>query len=221
VIDPTPPGGDELAPADDAVGGAGPGELDADAGAARAAGTARERRSPIGTILWLVGALLVAVLVRTFIVQMFWIPSGSMEPTLVSGDRVLVRKVGDPTHPARGDVVVFDRPSTMKADLDQLIKRVIGLPGESIAFEDGKVFINGEPLDEPYLAAGTKTVTTTPDACTRAQPCPVPTGHVWVMGDNRANSHDSRYLDVGPIDETLIVGHAFVINWPPGRLSGL
>jgi signal peptidase I len=217
MIDPTPPGPDEVSVVDGAASDE-PSELGAGAGAALPRG---KGRSLTGTILWLVGALLLALLVRTFVVQMFWIPSGSMEPTLVSGDRVLVRKLGDTTHPARGDVGVFERPPTMKVELDQLIKRVIGLPGESIAFEDGKVFINGQPLDEPYLAAGTKTVITTPDACTRAQPCPVPAGHVWVMGDNRTNSHDSRYPDVGPVDETWIVGHAFVVNWPPGRLSGL
>jgi signal peptidase I len=177
-------------------------------------------RIGFGSIGWCVGLLVLALGVRIFLVQMYWIPSVSMEPTLVSGDRVLVRKFGDITHPARGEVVVFDGPPAARADFDHLITRVVGLAGESIAFENGKVFVNDKLLDEPYLAAGTQSLPgTTP--CSRAQPCLVPPGHVWVMGDNRARSHDSRYADVGPIDQSTIVGRAFVVNWPPDRLSGL
>ncbi len=159
----------------------------------------------------LLGALLVAFVVKTFLLQAFYIPSGSMEPTLEIQDRVLVNKLSYDLHDVnRGDIVVFRSPpgeegSTVK----DLIKRVIALPGETIEARDGKVLIDGRTLEEPYLRDG---VVTGP-----IEPKQVPPGQVWVMGDNRNNSKDSRFF--GPIDEDLIVGRAFVRVWPITHLT--
>jgi signal peptidase I len=162
------------------------------------------------------GALLVALVVRSTVAQAFWIPSPSMEPTLQEGDRVLVNKLSYRLHDVhRGDIVVFERPpgsGNPEEDIPDLIKRVIGLPGDFIeARADGSVYINGQRLEEPYLASGTRTANLERQA--------VPEGHVFVMGDNRGNSSDSR--DFGAIDEDLIVGRAFLRIWPLGDVGGL
>jgi signal peptidase I len=168
------------------------------------------------------GAVLLALVVKVFLLQAFYIPSPSMYPTLKNGDRVLVNKLSYKLHDVnRGDVVVFERPPSEAAStIPDLIKRVIGLPGDSVAFQNGHVFINGNQLAEPYLPDG---VTTTsdfaPNHCTLDAPCLVPQGDVWVMGDNRNDSKDSRYF--GPIPESSIVGRAFVIVWPLDRLAWL
>jgi signal peptidase I len=168
------------------------------------------------------GAVLLALVVKVFLLQAFYIPSPSMYPTLKNGDRVLVNKLSYKLHDVnRGDVVVFERPpSEAESTIPDLIKRVIGLPGDSVSFQGGHVFINGNQLDEPYLPAG---VTTTsdfaPNHCTTEAPCLVPPGDVWVMGDNRNDSKDSRYF--GPIPESSIVGRAFVIVWPFNRIAWL
>ncbi|MBU6328382.1 MAG: signal peptidase I [Acidobacteria bacterium] len=178
------------------------------------------------TIIEWVGVIAIAIglalVVKVFLLQAFYIPSPSMYPTLKNGDRVLVNKLSYKLHDVnRGDIVVFERPAS-EADsmIPDLIKRVIGLPGDAVAFSDGHVFINGNQLAEPYLPAG---VTTTsefaPNHCTLEAPCVVPRGDVWVMGDNRSDSKDSRYF--GPIPESSIVGRAFVVVWPLSRLSGL
>jgi signal peptidase I len=153
-----------------------------------------------------VGAVLVALLVKTYLVQAFRIPSSSMEQTLLVGDRVMVNKLsyrlGDVSP---GDVVVFERPAGAPGGVDapeDLIKRVVAVGGDTVQTVDGRLVRNGEPVDEPYLAPGT-----------------IPDGQVWVMGDNRNNSSDSRVF--GPVAETTIVGQAFVVMWPPGRFSTL
>ena len=168
-------------------------------------------RSIVEWVVILVAALTVAIVVKTFLIQAFYIPSGSMEPTLHPGDRVLVNKLSYDLHPIhRGDIVVFRRPPSEAGDttIRDLIKRVIGLPGDRIEARDGVVYINGQALKEPYLPAGT--VTTTLPLTT------VPSGQYFVLGDNRGNSKDSRFI--GPIPGHLIVGRAFVRVWP---LSGL
>ena len=130
----------------------------------------------------------------------------------IEGDRVLVNKVGYHLHDVhRGDVVVFSRPPNLDVSEDDLIKRVVALPGETVEGRGGKVYVNGAPLDEPYvepLCHGTGAFS----AVT------VPAGKLWVMGDNRCNSSDSRVF--GPIDENLVVGRAFVLVWPFDRLPG-
>jgi signal peptidase I len=159
----------------------------------------------------IVGALLVALVIKTFLLQAFYIPSRSMEPTLRIGDRVLVNKLSYKAHDVnRGDIVVFERPKDEPPDaIKDLIKRVIGLPGETISTQNGQVFIDGRPLSEPYLPAGTVT--------DNLPPTKVPDGEIFVMGDNRGDSRDSRFF--GPIDQGLIVGRAFVRIWPLSHLG--
>lgn len=160
----------------------------------------------------IVGALLVALVIKTFLLSAFYIPSESMTPTLKVGDRVMVNKVSYDLHAVhRGDIVVFKRPPAEAGDptIKDLIKRVIGLPGETIEARDGKVYIDGRLLNEPYLPAGTETLNLPPRT--------VPAGQYFVMGDNRMNSKDSRYI--GPISGSLIVGRAFVRVWPLSSLS--
>ena len=161
----------------------------------------------------IVFALLSAFLIRSYAVQTFYIPSGSMHETLLEGDRVLVNKVGYHLHAVhRGDVVVFRRPPNFPVDDQDLIKRVVALPGETVEAHGRHVFVNGRPLTEPYVEA----------ACQGTedfQPLRVPTGHLWVMGDNRCDSSDSRVF--GPIEEDLVVGRAFVLVWPPARVAWL
>jgi signal peptidase I len=161
----------------------------------------------------IVGALLVALVIKTFLLQAFYIPSRSMEPTLRIGDRVLVNKLSYKAHDInRGDIVVFERPKDEPPDaIKDLIKRVIALPGETISTQNGQVYIDGRPLREPYLPTGTVT--------DNLPPTKIPEGEVFVMGDNRGDSRDSRFF--GPIDEDLIVGRAFVRIWPITHLGFL
>ena len=176
-------------------------------------------------------AFVVALLIKTFLVQAFFIPSASMEPTLLIGDRVLVEKVsGWWSGPERGDVVVFEKEvgiGTVEepdepfwtdisnafrglfgfptAGSQDFIKRVIAIEGDVIKADQGVVYVNGEAIDEPYLPEGTQTsdfgrVTIAQD-------------EIFVMGDNRANSDDSRAF--GPIPEDSVVGEALILIWPP------
>jgi len=172
-------------------------------------------RTAIEWVAVIVGALVVALLIKTFLLQAFYIPSESMEPTLEVGDRVLVNKLSYDFHEVnRGDLVVFERPEADIANdeaIKDLIKRVIGLPGETVESIDGQVYIDGQPLDEPYLPEGVTT--------TSFGPVTVPDGHVFVMGDNRANSSDSRVF--GPIPADLIIGRAFLRVWPLSQIGFL
>lgn len=203
---------------------------DEEIAAARAARTTKKpAKSPMrNAVEWvavIAGAVVLALVVRTFLFQTFWIPSGSMAVTLETNDRVLVNKLsyqfGDPS---RGDVVVFERPPGEAGEIKDLIKRVVGLPGERISIHDGSVWIDGAEVSESYThdlpsdplvecSAGENAGIETPEGLL------VPEGHVFVMGDNRTNSHDSRCF--GPIDEDLIVGRAFMIIWPPSKVGGL
>lgn len=163
-------------------------------------------------------ALLVAALARSFLIQAFYIPSASMAPRLAIGDRVLVNKLSYRLGEIdRGDLVVFDRPDCDQSDpdIEDLIKRVVALGGETVQGRDGSVFVDGERLDEPYLPPQVAT--------SDFGPVEVPEGSVWVMGDNRPNSKDSRILCGGPtpIDEDTIQGRAFVVIWPLSSLKGL
>lgn len=173
-------------------------------------------RSLVEWIVVIVAALVVATLIKTFLFQAFWIPSDSMENTLLKEDRVLVNKLSYRLHDVnRGDVIVFERPEGETADIKDLIKRVVATEGETLTLQDGRVLIDGTPIDEPYLKDGAETV----NICTFTGTVKVPEDHVFVMGDNRANSQDSRCF--GPVDEDLIVGRAFVRVWPLDRLGGL
>jgi len=177
--------------------------------------TARSRRTR-ATIEWVVIlliALTVAIVVRAFVIEAYFIPSVSMEPTLHIGDRVLVNKLGYDLHAIhRGDVVVFKSPPREVASdpsIKDLIKRVIGLPGDQIQAINGQVYINGKLLKEPYLPPGTET--------TDLPLQTVPAGQYFMLGDNRGNSGDSRFI--GTIPRNLIVGRAFVRVWPLSRLG--
>lgn len=179
-------------------------------------------RSAVEWVAVIVGALVVALVVKTFLFQAFYIPSGSMEPTLEKGDRVLVNKLSYDLHDVnRGDVIVFElEPADVGPDgIKDLIKRVIGLPGDVIETRDGVVYINDEPLEEPYLTDGTKTGDPTDGQNPAIERQTVPEGHVYVLGDNRSNSADSRYR--GPIAIDSIVGRAFILVWPPGDIGSL
>ncbi|MFL5992219.1 MAG: signal peptidase I [Rubrobacteraceae bacterium] len=161
-------------------------------------------------IILLVSFVLVFGFVRPFVVEAFWIPSASMVPTLKYGDRVLVNKfIYRFTEPQRGDIIVF---KSVEGDGQDLIKRVVGVPGDEIAVRGGKLFVNGEPQKEPYVNKKF------PDRSFYA-PTTVPKDHVFAMGDNRANSQDSRVF--GPVPEKNIEGEAFLRFWPPDRIGGL
>lgn len=158
----------------------------------------------------IVAALITALVLRLAVVQAFSIPSESMERTLLIGDRVLVNKLNKGVH--RGDLIVFERPKGEQASaIKDLIKRVIALPGETVEARDGKLFVNGKQLDEPYLQPGIVTY--------MDHPVTVEADHVWVMGDNREKSRDSRFF--GAIPQSSIIGHAFIRVWPPNRFGRL
>ncbi len=160
-------------------------------------------------------ALILAVGVRTYVAQMFYIPSGSMLPTLQVGERIVVDKVSYHLHAVhRGDIIVFSRPPLEQADYADLIKRVIGLPGDTVASVDGRVTINGKVLSEPWLPDPAPQTLPSPLAAPYSlnHPYKVPPGEYYVMGDNRTDSEDSRYF--GPIPGRLIVGKMAFKVWP-------
>ncbi|HVA09278.1 MAG TPA: signal peptidase I [Acidimicrobiales bacterium] len=167
-------------------------------------------------------ALVLALLLRLFVVQTFYIPSGSMEPTLNIGDRILVNKLSYHLHSIqRGDIVVFSRPPAEDcggAPVNDLVKRVVGLPGETVSLTKGAksyLVINGKRLDEPWLPAVTNGMTFPGPSGTSyslTTPYLVPFNHYFVMGDNRTQSCDSRYW--GPIARALIVGKVEMRIWP-------
>jgi signal peptidase I len=155
-------------------------------------------------------AVLVAFVIKTFVLQAFVIPSGSMEDTLQIGDRVLVRKIAfDIDDVQRGDIVVFRNPARLPSEPEHLIKRVVGLPGDTLESRDGVVFVNGDRIEEGYLKPGSAT--------DRLPPTEVPDGSLWVMGDNRRASEDSRAK--GPIPADDLVGRAVVRIWPVSRID--
>jgi signal peptidase I len=184
-------------------------------------------------IILIVSFALVFGFVRPFVVEAFYIPSESMVPTLRVGDRVLVNKfIYRFTEPERGDIVVFKSveggslppeenlieritdlfrsDGTREPPREDLIKRVVGVPGDEISVRKGRLVVNGEPQREPYVNKKY------PDRSFSA-PITVPKGHVFVMGDNRTNSQDSRVF--GPVPERNIEGEAFLRFWPPDRIG--
>ena len=162
-------------------------------------------RETIETVLW---ALVLALILRYFVVQAFWIPSGSMIPTLIPGDRVLVSKFWYHFQPPkRGQIIVFKYPLDPKRDF---IKRVIGHPGEVVSLEEGVVYIDGEPLAEPYVKNHDSY---------NMEPIKVPEKSYFVMGDNRPNSQDSRFW--GFVPKENLIGPAFFRYWPLSRIGGI
>jgi signal peptidase I len=195
----------------------------------------RRHRALVELPLLVIAALVITLVVKAFLAQAFYIPSASMEPQLREHDRVVVSRTAYRLHdPRRGDIVVFPSPAVPAEDEGvlegvlhdvleavalrdpgdrELIKRIVGLPGETVEARDGQVVIDGRRLVEPYLPPGVVT--------SDFGPIVVPDGRVFVMGDNRPNSHDSRFPDIGPIDVESIVGRAIVRVWPPGRTAFL
>ncbi|PFG38499.1 signal peptidase I [Georgenia soli] len=198
------------------------------------------------TLTVMVSALILSVLIKTFLAQAFYIPSGSMENTLELGDRVMVNKLAPgPFELDRGDIVVFVDPGDWLGELPpdtrpawqrtatqvltwigllpqdaghHLIKRIIGTGGDTVECCDaqGRLMVNGEPIDEPYLKPGT-------EPSEMEFSVTVPEDHVWLMGDNRSNSADSRaHLGDpggGSVPVKNIVGRAFVVLWPADRIT--
>ena len=172
----------------------------------------------------LFAAVVIALFVRLVLVQAYHIPSASMVPTLEEGDRVVVNRLSYQFGEVeRGQVVVFKKPQGSSGQND-LIKRIIGLPGETIRFADNQVYVNGLRLEEPYLAEqdSTRPRLTIP-GCAQTTPAPdtcvVPEGTIFMMGDNRLGSSDSRVF--GPIEIDSVVGRAFLRVWPLNNLGEL
>jgi signal peptidase I len=202
--------------------------------------TEKKRQLPVWqeSILLVATAMVMAIVVKTFFLQAFYIPSESMEPTMLVNDKILVQKVSYWTGDVkRGDIVVFDDPGGWLSEADSrkagnflqsglekiglfptgghLIKRVIGVGGDTVACcTDGKLTVNGTKLDEPYVADETITKDKTFEVKVRD-------GYLWVMGDNRGNSSDSRAHQGDPgggqVSQKSVVGKAWFRVWPLGR----
>jgi len=201
VSEPDPSSVEEPAPA-------GPGGVASPVPEAKKRGTALRRLGEVVVIV--AAAFILALLIQQFIVKPYVIPSPSMEPTLVEGDRVLVNRLSYHFRaPERGDIIVFEPPGNEGSE--PFIKRVVAVGGDTVSVHNGVLWINGEAQDEPYLREypildDFPEVTIAP-------------GHVWAMGDNRNNSGDSRVF--GPVSEDAIIGVAFAIYWPPDDFGGL
>ena len=242
----TPPGAAPPGAGNGTGGGDGPG--DDGQGSGSEPTSRRDRSAKRGTkravMEWavlIVVAIVIAIVIKTFLFQAFYIPSASMEPTLMIGDRVLVNKLSYDLHDIhRGDIVVFaagPNPEWHRAGIDDLVKRVVALPGETVS-ECGnqQICIDGKLLDEKYLPKSVEPASPWPstlpsitaadgksvlvcDKSSAEGTCKVPPGKVFVMGDNRGNSQDARAN--GPVKESSIVGRVFVRIWPPNRLGFL
>lgn len=154
----------------------------------------------------IITAVIVAWIVKSFIVQPFIIPSSSMEPTLYPSDRVLVNKfIYRLRSPQPGDIVVIMPPINTDKDL---IKRIVAVGGQTLEIKNGQVILDGKPLEESYQIAG--------DDTRDLGPIVIPKNSVFLMGDNRPNSYDSRFF--GPVKKTELIGKAFSIYWPPARI---
>jgi signal peptidase I len=194
-------------------------EAPADAAMADAAGgkisKSGERTGFARWLLELVGmvalAFALSLVIRSFVVQPFVVPSGSLEPTINIGDRVLVNKFvyrfGDPQ---RGDIVVFPDPA---GKMPALIKRIVAVGGDTVDIRGGKLVLNGVPKNEPYVNGKLTEPGTVP------MPLTIPQGSVFLMGDNRTNSGDARFF--GPQPASGIQGKAFCVYWPIGEIRGL
>jgi signal peptidase I len=218
MADPADAGPADAGPAD--VGPADAGSADAGPADPGRAGTGqrrrRSRRALAETVVIILVAVLLAGLVRAFAFQTFWIPTSSMVPTLGVYDRVVVQKAFFTWRDVReGDIVVFSHPPLDHClGEGDLVKRVIALPGQTIYSSGNSIYINGRRLAEPYLPNDDPLGPPVPDA-SRARPYRVPAGEFYVLGDNRADSCDSRYW--GPITGSSIIGKVVLTWWHDGR----
>ena len=170
------------------------------------------------TVRWLIEtallvglAFLLAQGIKTFIVQPYIIPTGSMIPTIELRDRVLAEKISYRFRdPKAGEVVVFNDPTGQHP---KLIKRIIAVGGQTVDIREGKVYVNNQLLSEPYVHGKVTEPGTVP------MPVAVPKGYVWLMGDNRPNSGDARFFGVQPV--SAVEGRAFYTYWPPKRMGQL
>lgn len=162
----------------------------------------------VETFKTLVGAAVLALLIMTFVARAFTVDGPSMLPTLHDGERLMVDKLSYRfREPQRGEIVVFRYPANPR---EHFIKRVIGLPGDVVEIRGGRVYVNGTALDEPYLATPT---------WGQFGPVQVPPGRYFVLGDNRNNSEDSRYPQVGFVPRSYLEGRALWRFWPPSRVG--
>ena len=190
------------------------GEEPAEAGPPR---RRRRTRALVETVIIILVAVLLAVLVRTFALQTFWIPSASMVPTLGVYDRILVQKAFFSWHNVReGEIVVFTHPPLDHCGGPQeggnLVTRVIALPGQTIYSSGGSIYVNGRLLAEPYLPQYDPLG---PPIASSQHPYLVPPGEFYVLGDNRADSCDSRYW--GPVTGPSIIGKVVLVWWHDGH----
>lgn len=156
-------------------------------------------------------ALIIALILRHFVVESYATPTTSMEPTVKIGDRMFCNKfIYRFEEPQRGDIVVFKPPSKAEAGKRLYLKRIIGVEGENIEIKNGKVYINGKSLKEPYIKEEPYY-----EGCEYCK-MKIPKGTVFAMGDNRNNSADSHIW--GPLSKKNILGRIFVTYWPPGRI---
>ncbi|MGI6153531.1 MAG: signal peptidase I [Christensenellaceae bacterium] len=169
-----------------------------------------QKSSALGWVISIAAAVCIAIFVRLFVFEIILVDGQSMQPTLYTNERVAVEKVSRYFGlPKRGDVVIVHYP-----DIDgTFVKRTIALPGETVEIKDSTVYIDGQPLSEEYInheePYGDMAATV------------VPEGHVFVMGDNRAHSLDSRTYYIGPISKDQIVGHGMFVIWPFNQIRGI
>ncbi|MFN0026464.1 MAG: signal peptidase I [Acidimicrobiales bacterium] len=184
-----------------------------------------QRRAALEWVVAIVVAVVVAVIIKNWVAQTFVIPSASMRNTLLEGDRVMVSKLayrfGDIS---RGDVIVFHNPDCANqqsfCEYAQLIKRVVGVPGDQVTTVEGQLLVNGKALPEPYLMPGSST--TMAGSCDRygeGELVTVAAGTLLVMGDNRNSSKDGRCF--GPVTFDSVIGRAELRVWPVNRIGGL
>ena len=155
---------------------------------------------------WIVSiatAVVLALIIRTFIVELYLVDGPSMRPTLQNAERLVVNKfIYRFREPERGEILVFQYPRDTRRDF---VKRVIAVPGDTIEIKDGQVYVNSQLMNEPYILSKTRGDYPLAE---------VPKGHIFVMGDNRNNSEDSRFADVGFVPYELIKGKAILVFWP-------
>lgn len=179
-----------------------------------------EHKEP-GALRWLVEtailvglAFLLAQGIKSFIVQPYIVPTGSMIPTIELKDRVLAEKISYRFRdPQQGEIVVFANPDASDPVAKILIKRIIAVGGQTVDIRNGKVYVDGELLDETYVHGKVS------DLGTVKMPVQIPQGYVWLMGDNRPNSGDSRFFGYQPVSK--VEGRAFFTYWPPSRIGTL